>query len=284
MGCGEVIGPRDIIAGNPKVTLLFLAEIFNTKHGLEDLSNEEYVKATAYMFEYYCLAGKKKPSGTSLSRVKEILQDNIEEEEKAFRIWINSLGIPGVFINSLFEDLRNGLVLCKLIHRINDKVVEWDDVELEPKNIFMMGTNCLAALRAAEKLKLRVTGIDAADICDANQKAVRLFVWALARLYHQQIIGSKTEQNLLDWVSKVERVTSFDDPKFADGRILIKLVEAIEPRIIDWALVSKGFTYKAKLMNAKYAISLVRKLGVTVFIVPDDIPSLNARMIFIFLC
>ena len=70
MGCGEVIGPRDIIAGNPKVTLLFLAEIFNTKHGLEDLSNEEYVKATAYMFEYYCLAGKKKPSGTSLSRVK----------------------------------------------------------------------------------------------------------------------------------------------------------------------------------------------------------------------
>ena len=84
------------------------------------------------MFEYYSLTDKKKPSGTSLSRVKEILQDNIEEEEKAFRLWINSLDIPGVFINNLFEDLRNGIVLCKVIHIIDDKAIDWREVEFEP--------------------------------------------------------------------------------------------------------------------------------------------------------
>ena len=147
-----------------------------------------------------------------------------------------------------------------------------------------MGTNCLAALDATEKLKLRVKCIEAADICDANQKAVRLIVWALVRLYYLQIIGLKTERNLLDWASEVVPVNSFNDPIFADGRILIKLIEAIEPRVVNWALVSRGMTYKARLENAKYAISLARKLGAVVFIVPDDIPSLNAKMIFVFVC
>lgn len=104
MGCDDVVGPRDIVKGNPKVNVLLVAEMFNTKHGLDELE------------EKLDLAG--------------IIDDDIEgtKEERAFRMWINSLGIDGVFIDSLFHDLQDGLVLLKVIHRINDKVVEWDRV------------------------------------------------------------------------------------------------------------------------------------------------------------
>ena len=155
---------------------------------------------------------------------------------------------------------------------------------MEPENIFQMGTNCMAALDAAEKLNVDIEDINAADICDANQKAVRTFIWQLLRLHSLQIIGSKTEHDLLKWVSQTDSVNSFNDPKFANARLLLKLAETIEPKIVNWDVVSKGLTYKARYMNAKYAISIARKLGSAVWLVPDDIPSLNEKMILIFVC
>jgi plastin-1 len=118
MGCGDVVGAKAITKGNPKVNIILVAEMFNTKHGLDDLE------------EPLDLAG--------------IIDDDIEgsKEERAFRMWINSLGIEGVFIDNLYEDLKDGLVLCKVIHRINDTVVEWDRVVNEPNNIFKKGINC----------------------------------------------------------------------------------------------------------------------------------------------
>jgi len=39
----------------------------------------------------------------------EMMEDDVQvsREERAFRLWINSLGI-NTFINHLFEDVRNG--------------------------------------------------------------------------------------------------------------------------------------------------------------------------------
>jgi len=36
LGCDEVVGPKDLVKGNEKVNIVFVAELFNTKHGLED--------------------------------------------------------------------------------------------------------------------------------------------------------------------------------------------------------------------------------------------------------
>jgi hypothetical protein len=35
-------------------------------------------------------------------------------EERQFRMWINSLGIDGVYINNLFSDLSDGVALLKV--------------------------------------------------------------------------------------------------------------------------------------------------------------------------
>ena len=38
------------------------------------------------------------------------------------------------------------------------------------------------------------------------------------------------------------------------------------------------------MMNAKYAISIARKLGAIIFMVWDDIPKINKKMLLIFVC
>ena len=84
-----------------------------------------------------------------------MVDDDIEgsREERAFRQWINSLGIEDVFINNLYEDLRDGLVLLKVIHKINPTLVSWEKVAKKPRNIFDKGHNCELALNAAKQMK-----------------------------------------------------------------------------------------------------------------------------------
>jgi len=109
----DVAGPRDIIKGNSKVNTIFVAEIFNTRHGLQELTKEEYDAAT-------------------------MLDDDIEgsREERAFRFWINSLNLEDVFITNLYEEARDGLVLLKVIDRIQPGTVDWKKVASKPKNLF----------------------------------------------------------------------------------------------------------------------------------------------------
>lgn len=79
-------------------------------------------------------------------------------------------------------------------------------------------------------------------------------------------------------------MSGFGDQQFSDGLILIKLAEAIEPRIINPDLVLPGETEEDKVLNCKYAISLARKLGAVVFLVYDDILGCNSKMMLIFTC
>lgn len=60
-----------------------------------------------------------------------MLDDDIEgtKEERAFRLWINSLNIENVYIQDLFEECRDGLLFCKIVHKLNDKVVDWKKVD-----------------------------------------------------------------------------------------------------------------------------------------------------------
>lgn len=64
---------------------------------------------------------------------------------------------------------------------------------------------------------------------------------------------------------------------------LIKLLASIEPRIIDWDLVkTENASEEDMQQNAKYAISLARKLGAIIFLVWDDILGVNQKMMVIF--
>ena len=109
LGAESFITPNDICNGNEKLNLLFTAEIFNNFHGLEELSEEEYEAA-------------------------KLLNDDVEgtREERAFRMWINSLGLDDVYVNNLYEDVRSGVLLLKVIDRIKPGVVNWKKVDMTP--------------------------------------------------------------------------------------------------------------------------------------------------------
>ena len=51
-----------------------------------------------------------------------MIDDDIEgsREERVFRLWINSLGIEDVYVNNLVDDCKDGVLLNKVINKIDD--------------------------------------------------------------------------------------------------------------------------------------------------------------------
>jgi len=78
LGVAKMVDAADFVKGNARVNTIFVAEIFNTRHGLEELKEDEK--------EAFEAAG--------------IIDDDIEgsREERSFRLWINSLALEDVFI------------------------------------------------------------------------------------------------------------------------------------------------------------------------------------------
>lgn len=63
---------------------------------------------------------------------------------------------------------------------------------------------------------------------------------------------------------------------------MLALVGAIEPRAVNPELVTSGATPAEQMENAKYAISLARKVGACVFLTPEDIVEVKSKMIMTF--
>ena len=49
-----------------------------------------------------------------------MIDDDIEgsKEERAFRLWINSLDLEGVHVNNLYDEASDGMLLLKVIDKI----------------------------------------------------------------------------------------------------------------------------------------------------------------------
>jgi len=266
MGVADVCDPEDWNKGNVKINTVYVAEVFNTRHGLQQMTQEEIDKFG-------------------------LIDDDIAgtREERQFRLWINSLEIDGVYVNNLFEDVGDGQIMLKVIHKINPNVVEWNRVEKNANNTFKIGINCKVAEDALRKMKLTLVGVGAEDIQKGQKKGVLAMVWQLMRVHYLQIIGNKSEKDLIAWGNSCKgnenmQIANFKDKNLASGVYLVNLCAAIEPRAIDWDLVntSPDADDEAKGLNAKYAISIARKLGGVVFMVWEDVLECNQKMMTIF--
>jgi len=278
------IRPGDIVAGNSKLNLAFVASIFNQCPGLEPLSKEELEKAG-------------------------FLDDDFGDsrEERAFRMWINSLGMKDkdgkeVYMNSLFEDVKDGLGLLHVIDHIEPGLVSWKKVELQPNNKFkkVSNNNYAVDLGKAKELHLSLVGIGGSDVVDGNKKLILGFVWQLMRHHTLKFLadvqskkfGGKpvTDEMIISWANetvkasgKDTKIASFKDPSLSDSHFFVDLLAAIEPRVVNWEYVTEGKTPEDKLNNARYAISVARKLGATIFLLPEDIVEVKPKMILTFI-
>ena len=48
-------------------------------------------------------------------------------------MWINSLGLEDVYVNNLYEECKDGLLLLKVMDRIEKGIVDWKKVEKKPQ-------------------------------------------------------------------------------------------------------------------------------------------------------
>ena len=266
LGAESYITEKDVVNGNNKLNVLFTAAIFNACPGLDPPTKEEEYEAA------------------------KLLEDDAEgcREERAFRMWINSLGLEGIHINNLYEECRDGLLLLKIIDKIKPGTVNWKIVEQTSKNPFKLTVNCNEAVDAAKRSGYTIVGIGGADIRDGHKKYILAIVWQLMRAHTLQVIGDKSEEDLLKWGNEVVpeqyRVTSLKDQKLSNSMFFIQIMNSIEPRAINWDIVVKDKEEKEdKENNAKYAISIARKLGACVFLVWEDITEVKSRLLLTFL-
>ena len=267
LGTESYITPDDICSGNTKLNTIFTAAIFNAYPGLDPPTEQEAMEAAKLMDDE---------------------DSEMNREERAFKAWINSLGIDDVHCNNLYEDCKNGLLLLKIEDKIKPGCVNWKIVEQKTTNPFKMGVNCQEAVEAAKKSGYKVIGIGGQDIREGNKKLVLGIVWQIMREHSLQVIGGKTEEELISWgnslVEEKYKIANLKDKKISDGLFFIDIMKGIEPRAINWDLVIKDKDdAESKKNNARYAISIARKLGAVVFLVADDIVEVKPKFLLTFI-
>nr|XP_004242438.1 fimbrin-2 [Solanum lycopersicum] len=270
MGCKRYLTAKDIVEGSPNLNLAFVAHIFQHRNGLSTQTKEiSFLEIS--------------PDEAQMSR-----------EERAFRFWINSLGNSS-YIDNVFEDLRNGWLLLETLDKVSPGIVNWKIATKPPiKMPFRKVENCNQVVKIGKQLKFSLVNIAGNDIVQGNKKLILAYLWQLMRCNMLQLLKNLrfhsngkeiTDADILEWSnSKVRnsgsksRMASFKDKSLSDGIFFLELLSAVHPRAVNWSLVTKGETEEQKKMNATYIISIARKLGCSIFLLPEDLIEVNQKM------
>ncbi|XP_031490358.1 fimbrin-2-like [Nymphaea colorata] len=271
MDCKRYLTPKDIVEGSPNLNLAFVAHIFHHRNGLS--------------------VDSKKIS------FAERMTDDVQtsREERAFRLWINSLGVS-TYVNNVFEDVRNGWVLLEVLDKVSPGIVKWKQATKPPiKMPFRKVENCNQVVLVGKELKFSLVNVAGNDIVQGNKKLILAFLWQLMRYNILQLLKNlrfhsqgkeMTDADILNWannkvksVGRNSQMESFKDKNLSNGIFFLELLSAVEPRVVNWNLVTKGESDEEKKLNATYIISVARKLGCSIFLLPEDIMEVNQKMI-----
>ncbi|KIY48420.1 hypothetical protein FISHEDRAFT_73617 [Fistulina hepatica ATCC 64428] len=307
IGCRKYLTPSSLVAGNPRLNLAFVANLFNTHPGLEPLDEQEAKDYGA--IEDFDAEG--------------------EREARVFTLWLNSLGVePAVY--NFFENLKDGIVVLQAFDKVLPGSVTWrrvnkpragknlgayvnaldaeegediGDAPMQPKvSRFKAVENTNYVVDLAKQNGMHMVGIQGADIVDGKRTLVLGLVWQLMRLSITKTLTalSKTsggrpisDTEMLKWANttaqkskpNVRTIRSFKDPSITTGLFFLDLLDSIRPGIVDPALVipvDENGPYEDRRQNAKLAISIARKMDALIFLVPEDIVDVRSRLILTF--
>ncbi|CAL1381940.1 unnamed protein product [Linum trigynum] len=273
--CSKYLTPSDIVEGSANLNLAFVAEIFQHRNGL---------------------------TATDTTKVSyaEMMEDDDQtsREERCFRLWINSLGIP-THCNNVFEDVRNGWILLEVLDKVSPGSVNWKLATKPPiKMPFRKVENCNQVIQIGKDMHFSLVNVAGNDIVQGNKKLIIAYLWQLMRFSMLQLLRNLrshssegkeiTDADILQWANekvkksgKTSQMDSFKDKNLATGVFFLELLSAVEPRVVNWEVCRAGETDEDKKMNATYIISVARKLGCSIFLLPEDIMEVNQKMILI---
>lgn len=226
MGVQPFLQPRDIADGNPKLNLAFVASMFNTRHGLAP------------------------PDEKQLAEMAEMLDDDEGDtrEERVFRMWINSLGLPlpsaltdsrpgavlppnALYLNDLYNDMKDGIALLMVEEEVGAKVDWKKKVNTKrPLNKFRKVENCNYAVTLGKgpDLNLILESIGGIDVVDGKKKLVLAIIWQLMRRHALRLLsrlggnedgGMISDQAIVDWANAtVASASNSSDAPSSRGR------------------------------------------------------------------
>ncbi|XP_054647199.1 plastin-3-like isoform X2 [Dunckerocampus dactyliophorus] len=274
IGCREFVTATDVVSGNAKLNMAFVATLFNKHPALTKPENQDW----------------------------NVISET--REERTFRNWMNSLGVSP-HVHHIYGDLQDAMVILQLYEK--SKVpVDWDSrVNLPPFRAVGGGRmkkieNCNYAVELGkEKAGFSLVGIGGLDVFDGNPTLTLALVWQLMRRYTLNVLedlgdGQVAGDDLIiTWVNKTlaeagktSSIKSFKDKSLNSSIPVLDLIDAIQPNSVNFELVQEGnLTDEDKLKNAKYAISMARKIGAKVYALPEDLVEVNPKMVMtIFAC
>uniref|UniRef100_A0A671X3N1 Plastin-3 n=1 Tax=Sparus aurata TaxID=8175 RepID=A0A671X3N1_SPAAU len=275
LGCRQFVTSADVVSGNPKLNLAFVANMFNKYPALTKPENED--------IDWGLLEGETR-------------------EERTFRNWMNSLGV-NPHVNHLYGDLQDAMVILQLYEKIKVPV-DWNKVNKPPYP--KLGTNmkklenCNHAVELGKnKAKFSLVGIGGQDLNDGNPTLTLALVWQLMRRYTLNVLedlgdGQKANDDIIvNWVNqtlaeagKSSKISSFKDKEISSSLAVLELIDAIQPGSINYELVkTSSLSDDDKLENAKYAVSMARKIGARVYALPEDLVEVKPKMVMtVFAC
>lgn len=272
LNCRSFVTPQDVVNGVYKLNLAFVANLFNNHPGLDQPDEIEGL-------------------------------ESIEEtrEEKTYRNWMNSMGVKP-HVNWLYSDLADGIIIFQLFDIIQPGIVNWKKVhqKFTPLRKFMEKLeNCNYAVELGKQLKFSLVGIAGQDLSDGNATLTLALIWQLMRAYTLSVLSRLAntgnpiiEKEIVQWVNsklagagKSTSLRNFQDAAIRDGKVIIDLIDAIKPGSINYENVKDGGNAEENLENAKYAVSMARKIGARVYALPEDIAEVKPKMIMtVFAC
>jgi plastin-1 len=200
-------------------------------------------------------------------------------------------------VNNLFEDLVDGCVLLKVFDAIEPGCVNWKKVAKAPKLRIKKVINCNYAVDIGKSMKFSLVGIGGVDITDKNKKLVLAMVWQMMRYYTVKMLASLTDdghipddKTIVTWANskvagsgKSSSIKNMKDKSIKTSLFLLDLLDACGPGTVNPEVVTTGANDDDAMNNAKYAISVARKLGCVVFLTWEDITEVKPKMIMTFI-
>ncbi|XP_073497448.1 plastin-3 isoform X1 [Phyllobates terribilis] len=275
LGCRQFVTPADVVSGNPKLNLAFVANLFNKYPALTKPENQD--------IDWSLLEGETR-------------------EERTFRNWMNSLGV-NPHVNHMYNDLQDALVILQLYEKIKVPV-DWSKVNKPPypklgANMKKL-ENCNYAVDLGKNTaKFSLVGIGGQDLNDGNETLTLAVVWQLMRRYTLNVLedigdGQKVNDDIIvNWVNKSladsgksSSIQNFKDKSISTSLPVVDLIDAIQPGSINYDLVKSGtLSDDDKHKNATYAVSMARRIGARVYALPDDLVEVKPKMVMtVFAC
>uniref|UniRef100_A0A3Q2DEP1 Plastin-3 n=1 Tax=Cyprinodon variegatus TaxID=28743 RepID=A0A3Q2DEP1_CYPVA len=249
LGCRQFVTATDIVTGNAKLNLAFVATLFTKHPALTKPENQDW---------------------------------NLES-----------------------KDLQDAMVILQLYEKIKVPVDWGNRVNLPPFKGVGGGRikkieNCNYAVELGkQKAGFSLVGIGGQDLNEGNETLTLALVWQLMRRYTLNILEDlgdgevAGEDLIISWVNKTLKeagksssIKSFKDKSISTSLPALDLIDAIQPQSVNYDLVKKeSLSDEDKLDNAKYAISMARKIGAKVYALPEDLVEVNPKMVMtIFAC